>query len=61
METAQIKDPPASSTYHLELTGEERALLLTALQLLESMLGREEADELRETQALIERLRAMAG
>ncbi len=40
----------------LELTDEELQLVRTALQLLRSTLGRQEADELHEVRALLERL-----
>ncbi len=47
---------PAETAVHLELTREERELLVTALKLLRSTLGREEAEELAEVQALIAKL-----
>lgn len=59
METTQTREPALPSTYHLELTGDELALLTTALRLLESALGHEEAQELDATQELIERLGAL--
>ncbi|HET7026909.1 MAG TPA: hypothetical protein VFI28_04390 [Candidatus Limnocylindrales bacterium] len=40
----------------LELSPDELELVRTALRLLESTLGREEADELEDVQALIRRL-----
>jgi hypothetical protein len=40
----------------VELDASERELVVTALRLLESTLGREEADELAEVQALLARL-----
>jgi hypothetical protein len=52
--------PPDSDltrmTYPVELDASEVALLRTALRLLLSTLGREEADELEEVQALLARL-----
>lgn len=42
----------------LDLSPSELQLLRTALELLEDMLGREEADELEEVQALLRRLSA---
>lgn len=50
--------PPVEATVHLELTPDERQLLVTALKLLRSALGREEAEELAEVQALLARLAA---
>jgi hypothetical protein len=44
-------------TRSVELTSEEVELVLTALRLLESTLGREEADELAEVEALLVKLR----
>jgi hypothetical protein len=46
---------PQSKTV-IELTPNELALVRTALGLLRSTLGREEADELAEVQALLARL-----
>jgi hypothetical protein len=40
----------------LDLTSSELQLLTTALKVLESTLGREEADELDEVQALLARI-----
>lgn len=40
----------------LDLTPDETQLLRTALEMLEDTLGREEADELEEVQALLARL-----
>lgn len=48
---------PLEATVHLDLTPEERELLVTALKLLRSTLGREEAEELAEVQSLIAKLR----
>jgi hypothetical protein len=48
--------PPTEATIHLDLTPEERALLVTALRLLLSTLGREEADEIAEVHALLAKL-----
>jgi hypothetical protein len=53
--------PPADSrrgddTYPVELTASEIALMRTALRLLRSALGREEADELEEVKALLAKL-----
>jgi hypothetical protein len=47
-------------TMTLVLTASEVQLLQTALKLLEDTLGREEADELEEVQALLVKLRALA-
>jgi hypothetical protein len=47
------------SIVRLELTEAEVGLLRTALELLEDTLGHEEADELAEVQALLERVRAV--
>jgi len=49
-------DTTAFETYPLELTATEVGLIRTALRLLESTLGRDEAEELAETQALLTRL-----
>jgi hypothetical protein len=46
----------AESTTVIELTPNELALVQTALGLLRSTLGREEAEELAEVQALLARL-----
>lgn len=43
-------------TIRLELTPSEVSLIRTALELLEDTLGREEADELEEVQAILARL-----
>ncbi len=43
-------------TIRLDVTPSEVALLRTALEMLEDTLGREEADELEEVQALLRRL-----
>lgn len=43
-------------TIQLELTASEAALLRTALEMLEDTLGRDEAEELEEVQALLARL-----
>jgi hypothetical protein len=48
----------APDTIRLDLTPDELQLLRTALEILEDTLGREEADELEEVQALLARLRA---
>jgi hypothetical protein len=53
--------PPADShragdSYPVELSAAEVALLRTALRLLRSALGREEADELEEVKALLAKL-----
>lgn len=45
-----------SGTLRLELTLSEVALIRTALELLEHTLGREEAEELEEVQAILRRL-----
>ena len=46
----------ASVTFPIELSWAELALLRTALEMLEDTLGREEAEELAEVQALLRRL-----
>jgi hypothetical protein len=46
----------ARMTFPLELSAGELALVRTALQMLEDTLGREEAEELAEVQAILERL-----
>ncbi len=46
----------SSRTIQLTLTPEELALLRSALELLESTVGHEEADELEEVKALLARL-----
>lgn len=43
-------------TIRLDLTPSEVSLIRTALELLEDTLGREEADELEEVQAILARL-----
>jgi len=48
----------APGTLRLDLTPDEVNLLQTALEMLEDTLGREEAEELEEVQALLRRLRA---
>jgi hypothetical protein len=45
-------------TTRLDLTPSELKLIRTALEMLEDTLGREEADELQEVQALLRRLPA---
>jgi hypothetical protein len=45
-----------AGTISLEMTPDEIQLLRTALEILEDTLGREEADELAEVQALLARL-----
>lgn len=47
--------------FTVELTADELELVRTALRLLRSALGREEADELGEVRALLARLEAIAG
>jgi hypothetical protein len=42
----------------LEMTASEAAVMRTALEMLEDTLGREEADELAQVQALLRRLAA---
>jgi hypothetical protein len=49
---------PTEATISLELTPQERELLVTALRLLRATLGREEADELAEVQTLLAKLTA---
>jgi hypothetical protein len=55
------QQPPADRALTLELSPSEAEIVQTALLLLESTLGREEADELEEVQALLSRLRAARG
>ena len=43
-------------TFPIEMTSSELALVRMALEMLEDTLGREEADELAEVQALLRRL-----
>ena len=45
-----------TETTRIELTPSELKVLRTALEMLEDTLGREEADELEEVQALLRRL-----
>jgi hypothetical protein len=45
-----------TGTTRLDLTASEVSLLRTALEMLEDTLGREEADEIEEVQALLRRL-----
>lgn len=45
-----------AQTIRIELTPSELGLLRTALEILEDTLGREEAEELQEVQALLLRL-----
>lgn len=44
--------------HRIDLTADEQALVVTALRLLLSTLGKEEADEIREIEALLARLEA---
>jgi hypothetical protein len=46
----------AAITFPIELSPAELALVRTALEILEDTLGRDEADELAEVQALLRRL-----
>jgi hypothetical protein len=55
---AEQTDTSEATTTTLELTPEEVVIVRTALRLLRSTLGREEADELAEVQLLLERLPA---
>jgi hypothetical protein len=48
----------ALDTIRLDLSPDEAQLVRTALEMLEDTLGREEADELAEVQALLRQLRA---
>jgi hypothetical protein len=58
MTSEPAPDPTgAQSTTVIELTPNELPLVRTALELLRSTLGRDEADELAEVQALLTRLR----
>jgi hypothetical protein len=45
----------------VHLTPDELVLVIAALRLLRSTLGRDEAEELHEVQALLERLERLAG
>jgi hypothetical protein len=45
-------------TTRLDLSPSEVGIIRTALEMLEDTLGRDEADELEEVQALLERLRS---
>jgi hypothetical protein len=47
----------ADTFVRLDLSPSEAQLLLTALKLLENTLGRDEAEELQEVQALLAKLR----
>ena len=51
-------DETGATTTRLDLTTSELELIRTALQMLEDTLGREEAEELDEVQALLARLPA---
>jgi predicted DNA-binding transcriptional regulator YafY len=51
-----MTEAPAPTETVLHLTPDEAALLRAALQMLRSTLGREEAEELAEVQALLKRL-----
>jgi hypothetical protein len=59
-----MADPERSATtgqpVNLELSADEFELVLTALRVLLSTLGREEADELEEVRALVGRLERRA-
>jgi hypothetical protein len=48
----------APDTIRLDLTPDEVQLVRTALEMLEDTLGREEADELAEVQAILARIAA---
>lgn len=50
----------APTSVTLELTADEVQLVRTALQLLRSTLGRQEADELDEVRTLLTRLETLA-
>lgn len=47
---------PGDAAIEVHLDAEELALVLAALRLLRSILGREEADELAMVEALLDRL-----
>ena len=54
----------ATSTHEetaVHLAPEELVLVIAALRLLRATLGRDEAEELHEVQALLERLQRLAG
>ncbi|OGN82773.1 MAG: hypothetical protein A2X23_09265 [Chloroflexi bacterium GWC2_73_18] len=53
VEPLDSPDPRDDWSIELRLSGVEVALIRTALKLLESTLGREEADELAEVKALL--------
>jgi hypothetical protein len=54
METRSTDEKGA--TFRLDLTPDELQIVRTALMLLKDTLGRDEAEELREVQALLARL-----
>lgn len=56
VEPLDTPDPRDDWAIELSFSGTELALLRTALRLLESTLGREEADELAEVRALLAKL-----
>jgi hypothetical protein len=49
-------DAPGPAEIVVHLDAEDHALLMAALRLLRSILGRDEADELARVEALLERL-----
>ncbi len=51
---------PTHDVATLHLTPDERALVIAALKLLRSTLGHEEAAELAEVQALLQRVERLA-
>jgi hypothetical protein len=51
-----MTDAPTIPDTYLRLNAEEAALIRVALKLLRSTLGRDEADELAEVQALLRKL-----
>ena len=55
-----MTEAPAPAETVLHLTSDEVALLRTALRMLRATLGRDEADELAEVQALLKRIEPAA-
>lgn len=54
-ETSTIPEPDDAG-FVVRLDPEEHALVMAALRLLRSILGRDEADELAKVQALLDRM-----
>lgn len=53
-----MADPATNPDIHLDLSAAELDLVRAALRLLLSTLGRDEAEELEEVRALLQRLEA---